>query len=128
MAFPGPRTSAALGVAVSVATGVVTNLLTGRWSPTLATALAVLVAAGIALAVRSASVGGGRRTRGRMVARGGATIRSSGQTLSGGARVTTTAGRRGRIDRSPVTADGADYTMTAGKDAEIVDNPVDATS
>jgi hypothetical protein len=127
MSFPGPRTTAALGVAVSAATGLVTNLLTGRWSTTLAAALAVLVAAGMLLATRTVPGAGGGRTRGWMVARRGGSIRRSGHTLRGGAQVTTTATAGGRVDRSPVVADGADYTLQASRNGEITDSPVDAS-
>jgi hypothetical protein len=125
MAFPGARTAAALGVVVSAATGLVTNLITNRWSPTLLAALAVLIAVGAVLAVRTAT-GAGPRTRGRMIARRGGTIRGSGQTLSGGADVTTTA-PGGTVTNSPITAAGGDYTMKAGKNSEIVDSPVNLT-
>ena len=121
----GPKTIAAGGFVVSVATGYVTNLITNQWSWSLAAFLAVLMAAGITLAVTSAAPPAGRRTRARIRAGRGGRIERSGVTGREGADIRQRTNRRGRITDSPVTVRDADLDQIAPKDGEIVDSPVD---
>lgn len=127
MATLGPRTAAGLGIVVSAAIGLVTGLVTDNRSPGLITGLIALVVLGVFLAVRTGNGTGGagsRRTRGRLTARRGGLIASSGHTLSGGAKITTVADS-GTVMNSPINSTSADYTMTASAGGEIRDSPAD---
>lgn len=124
MAFPGPRTTAALSVVVGAATGLVTGLVTSRWSPALIATLAVLLAAGMFLAVRAVGTTCGR-SRVWQTARGG-TIHTSSIAARGGGDVTDTACSGGRTTGSKITTDGGTVTRTVSKNGEITDSPINA--
>ncbi|MGJ5797693.1 hypothetical protein ACSCB1_00585 [Streptomyces europaeiscabiei] len=125
MPAPGPKTLSAAAVVVTVATGVVTNEITDQWSWSLGAAFAILVILGIAIAVWSSSSPGPGRTKVVQKTTRGGQIKRSGIYARNKADVRQRATRRGEIDNSEITSDGAGARQEAGRDSKITDSPLD---
>ncbi|MFI1414963.1 hypothetical protein ACH4Y0_34285 [Streptomyces sp. NPDC020707] len=114
------------GALTTTATGIVTNQITDEWSWTWGATLAVLVAAGIWLAILA--LGGSSptvRAQHRARADHHGRIDNSGAIGREGAVIEQTATRGGAITDSPVTAHGADIDQSTDHGGQITGSPSD---